>query len=75
MRLQTAPMGYGSFDGEALLNLAQIDEILKIHRKAEIAKHRLRNPGVAASILLVAFHHRGRNVEILWVGKTADHIH
>ena len=68
-------MGDGGFDGQSLLDLGKINEILKIYRKPEVAKHRLGNPGVAASVFLVAFHHRGGNVEIRRISKFTDHVH
>ena len=75
MRLQAAPVADGGLDRQPLLNLAEIDEIREIHRKAEIPEHRLGDPRIAARVLLVAFHHRGGDVEIGRVGEAADHVH
>ena len=74
MRLQAAPLGDGGLDCQPLLHLAEIDEIPEIDRKAEIAEHRFRYPGIAARVLLVAFDHRGGNVEIRRIGKAPDHL-
>ena len=68
-------MGDGGFDRQTLLHLAEINEVFKTVREAEVAEHRLCNARIAASVLLVAFHHGGRDVEIFRVGKAADHIH
>ena len=62
-------------DGESLLHLADIDKILEPVRKAEIAEHRLGDAGIAALVLLVAFHHRRGNVEVVLGGEFADDRH
>src|SRR4051812_35643581 len=74
MRLQRAPVFHRRLDGEALLDLAEIDEILKALRKAEIAQHGLRDARIAAGILLVPLHDRRDDVQIVFAsGEAADH--
>ncbi len=68
-------MGDGGLDRDALLHLGKVDETFEIHREAEIAEHGFGDAGVAAGVLLVAFHHRGGDVEILRVSKAPDGLH
>ncbi len=72
---ETAPVGDGGFDGKALLDLAEVDETGEIHGEAEIAEHGFGDAGIAALVLLMAFHDGGGDVEIGGVGKAADHVH
>ena len=75
VRFQAPPIGNRGVNGEGLLHLADIDKILKSVWKAEIAKHGFGDAGIAALVLLMAFHHRRGNVEILMVGEFADDRH
>ena len=68
MRLQAAPIFNSGFDGEALLDLADINKIGEICGEAEIAEHGFSNAGIAARVLLVAFHHLAGDVQVFFAG-------
>lgn len=53
MGLQGTPVVNSRADGQRLLDLAQINEILEILRETEIAEHGAGDPLIAADILLV----------------------
>ena len=75
MRLEAAPVVDRGFDGEALLDLAQPDEVLETVGEPEVAEHRLGDAGVAPGVLLMALDHRACDVEIGLVGEGADDVH
>ncbi|MNU70263.1 hypothetical protein D3C71_596650 [compost metagenome] len=73
MGFERAPVIDRRFDRDALLDLAQIDEIGKILRKAEIAEHGGGDALIAADITLVMLHHRRGDVEVLRFRVGMDH--
>ena len=72
MRLQRPPIFHRRLDREALLHLAQIDEVRKILREAEIAEHRAGDALVATGILLMQLHDRRGDIHILRLGIGLD---
>ncbi|MNL87279.1 hypothetical protein D3C87_2163600 [compost metagenome] len=62
MGFERAPVIDGRPDRDALLDLAQIDEIGEITGKAEIAEHGGGDALVPADIALVMLHHRRGDV-------------
>ena len=71
---ETAPVGDGGLDGEALLDLAQPDEILEPLGPAEVAEHGGGDALVAALVLLVALEDRGGDVPVPGLGEAADDL-
>ena len=68
-------MGDCRLDRERLLHLTEIDKVLKPGRKAEIAVHRLGDPCIPARILLMALHHRRRDIAVGRFRKPSNDIH
>ena len=75
MRFQAAPKGDRSVNGQRLLDLADIDKILKCDGKAKIPKNCLGDAGIAADILLMAFHDWRSDVEVVRIRKPPDNRH
>ena len=55
--------------------MADVNKVSEIFRKAKIAEHGFSDTGIAASVLLVAFHHLAGDVEIFFfLGELFDDV-